>query len=155
MISHWTKRKRRQLNSKDQRINKVDHIEIFNKEKAELVALGWLPVKAGISDDESQKIINDLTDRSNLLAKAIEELRFRKHAVDNAKDEYKSQLSVERRRLQDEADMSDRQKKQVAKIDRQVNVKQLKVNSLVEALRDLGKTDQEIKDILAKKGYTL
>jgi hypothetical protein len=150
---HWTKRKRRQLNRPED--NVIDHIEIFNKEKAELVAKGYLPVKPGISDDEAQLIINDLTDREKLLEKAIEELRYKRHAVLNAKDEYKAQLSNERRRQQDESDMNDRQKKQVAKIDRQVNVKQLKTSVMVDALRDLGKTDEEIKDILAKRGLTL
>lgn len=153
MITHWTKRKRRQLSRPED--NVIDHIEIFNKEKAELVAKGYLPVKPGISDDEAQLIINDLTDREKLLEKAIEELRYKRHAVLNAKDEYKAQLSNERRRQQDESDMNDRQKKQVAKIDRQVNVKQLKTSVMVDALRDLGKSDEEIKEILAKRGLTL
>lgn len=130
----------------------LDYTEVFNKEKNELVAKGYLPVKPGINDDENQLVINELTDRIQLLEKAIEELRIRKHAVENAKDERKSALSSQRRKAQDEADMNDRQKKQVDKIDRQVNVKRLQAQELEKTLRDIGMSDEEIKATLIKKG---
>ena len=129
----------------------MDYTQIFKAETDKLIELNLLPAQ-GKSEADNLRIISELDARINLMEQAIEELRTRKHSAITAREEHKAQLPKHKQQEVAERDMQDRQKKQVAKIDKAVHLKRVQAAAMTKTLEAANCTPDEIRAILLKAG---
>jgi len=144
---NWQHRKSRVK----QGLTRMDYTQIFKAETDKLIELNLLPAE-GKSEADNLRIIDELDARIDLMEQAIEELRTRKHSTITARDQHNAQLPKHKQQEIAERDMKDRQKKQVAKIDKAVQLKRAQAASMTKALQDANCTPEEIRAILLKAG---
>jgi septal ring factor EnvC (AmiA/AmiB activator) len=131
----------------------MDYKAVFQKETDTLIELRLMPA-TNLSEADNLRIIDELAERIKLMEAAIEELRIRRHSIEKARDDHKSQLPAHKQKEVAERDMQDRQKKQQDKLDKQIQIKKAETAALVKTLTLANFTPDEIRAALAKKGLS-